>query len=361
MKIDLHEVTVRDLVDGYKDDGAEGVVGYGGLLDIRPPYQRNFIYNDKQRNAVIDTIQRGFPLNVMYWSDRGNKTYEIIDGQQRSVSVAKYVNNEFSLNQLYFHNLPKDQQGHILDYRLMVYVCDGTDSEKLKWFETINIAGAELTRQELRNAVYAGPWVTDAKRYFSRPGCPAVRLGKDYMKGSWNRQDYLETAIKWHSEGGKIEEYMANMQHQHTAVNLWNYFQSAIAWIKATFTTYRKCMNRVDWGPLYNEYGEIDLDPVAIEGEVHELVDDDDVQGKAGIYPYVLTRDERHLNIRRFSQSTRQKVYERQERTCMSCRHCFDIYHMEADHIKPWSQGGKTTEDNCQMLCKDCNRRKSDK
>ena len=207
MKIELLDLTVRELVEDYEDDGEDGVTGYGGKLDIRPPFQREFIYKDKERNAVIDSILKGFPLNVMYWSDRENGEFEIIDGQQRTISVAQYVDGDFSIEGKYFHNLPSDKQELILDYKLMVYVCTGTDSEKLEWFKTINIAGKELTNQELRNAVYAGTWLSDAKRYFSRNGCAAYQIGNDYVKGRPNRQEYLETAIKWIS-GDSIEDYM---------------------------------------------------------------------------------------------------------------------------------------------------------
>ncbi len=358
MKIELREIPVRELVEEYIDDGEGGVMGYGGRLDIRPPYQREFIYSDSQRDAVITTIQNGFPLNVMYWAVRVDGSFEVIDGQQRTISIAQYVSGDFSLNGLYFHNLPADGKERIQDYRLMVYVCDGTDSERLKWFETINIAGEKLTRQELRNAVYAGSWVMDAKRYFSRSGCAAYQIGRDYMAGSAIRQEYLETAIRWHS-GGAIEEYMGQHQHNPTAVTLWNYYQSVIGWVEATFTTKRKDMKGVDWGGLYNDYKDTPIDPTAIETETARLVMDDDVTRKAGIYPYLLTRNERHLNIRAFSPATRQKVYERQDGICNACKGNFDIAEMEADHVTPWSEGGRTEEENCQMLCRDCNRRKS--
>lgn len=209
MKIELREITIKELSDGYQDNAEAGVVGYGGKLDIRPPYQREFIYKDKQRDAVIDTVRKDFPLNVMYWAVREDGGYEVIDGQQRTLSVCQYVNGDFSIKGLAFHNLQDDQQGQILGYKLMVYFCTGTASEKLDWFKTINIAGEKLTDQELRNAVYAGPWTADAKRYFSKTGCAGYGLANDYVKGSPIRQEYLETAIEWHAEAtsaGTIEE-----------------------------------------------------------------------------------------------------------------------------------------------------------
>ena len=302
MKIELLDLTVQELVEDYIDDGEGGVTGYGGKLDIRPPFQREFIYKEKQRDAVIDSILKGFPLNVMYWADREDGTFEIIDGQQRTISIAQYVEGDFSVEGIYFHNLPSDKEKLILDYKLMVYVCTGTDSEKLEWFKTINIAGEELTNQELRNAVYAGPWLSDAKRYFSRNGCPANGIGNAYVSGSTIRQDYLETAIKWISKDS-IEDYMGTHQHDEDAVPLWEYFQSVIEWIESTFTKKRpKFMKGVDWGSLHNEFKDADLDADEIEEETARLILDDDVTKKTGIYPYILTREEKHLNIRAFQK-----------------------------------------------------------
>ena len=359
MRIELLDLTVRELVEDYEDDEEGGVSGYGGKLDIRPPFQREFIYKDKQRNAVIDSILKGFPLNVMYWADRGDGTFEIIDGQQRTISIAQYVEGDFSFNKQYFHNLPSDIEDKIYDYKLMVYVCSGTDSEKLEWFKTINIAGEKLTNQELRNAVYAGTWLSDAKRYFSRNGCPAYRIGNAYVNGSPIRQDYLETAIKWISEDS-IEDYMGTHQHDADALPLWEYFQSVIEWVEATFTNTRpQIMRGVDWGTLYNDFKDADLDADEIEQETARLILDDDVTRNAGIYPYILTREEKHLNIRAFTDNMKQKVYAKQSGICVICEDKFRNEEMEADHIRPWSEGGKTNEDNCQMLCKTCNREKS--
>ena len=358
MKIELKKVTVRELVSDYRDDGEGGVVGYGGKLDIRPPFQREFVYRDKQREAVVRTVMSGFPLNVMYWADREDGTFEIIDGQQRTISIAQYVQGDFSLDGRYFHSLQADEQDAILDYELTIYACTGTDSEKLAWFKVINIAGETLRPQELRNAVYAGPWLADARAYFSRPNGPAQGLGSRYLSGSPIRQDYLETVLKWISDGG-IEEYMSAHQHEPDAGELWHYFRSVIDWTQATFRRKRASMKSVDWGPLYEQHHERDdLDPVRLEAEVAKLHKDDDVKKKPGIYPYVLTRDEKHLNIRAFTSSMREAAYERQAGICARCGEHFDLGAMEADHIDPWSAGGKTTPENCQMLCRPCNRRK---
>lgn len=365
MKIDLKAIKIRALTNGYEDNEEDGVVGFGNKLDIRPPYQREFIYNDKQRDAVINTITKDFPLNVMYWAVRGDGKYEIIDGQQRTISICQYVNNDFSINGLAFHNLTKDNQEQILDYELMVYFCEGSDSEKLEWFKTINIAGEKLTDQELRNAVYSGSWVTDAKKYFSKTKCVAYQVGSDYLNGSPIRQDYLETAIKWISNS-QIKDYMSKHHHDPNASALWIYFQSVISWIEAVFPkkynkNRKKFMKGVDWGTLFNQYKDEILNADKLEKEIAKLILDDDVNKKSGIYPYTLTRNEKYLSIRSFTDSMKQKVYEKQKGICTKCREYFEINEMEADHITPWHEGGKTIEENCQMLCKECNRRKSGK
>ena len=360
MEIILHQIKVRDLVEGYVDNQEDGVRAYGGRLDVRPPYQREFVYKEKQRDAVIDTLTQGFPLNVMYWAVRDDGTYEIIDGQQRTLSICQYVNGDYAFMFRYFHNLTDDEQRQILDYDLQVYFCSGTDSEKLRWFKTINIAGEELTEQELRNAVYAGSWLADAKRYFSKNGCAAYNMGKPYVSGEVNRQAYLETAIRWISEGN-IETYMGKHQHDSNAVQLWNHFCNVINWVKALSPNYRREIKGVDWGTLYRLYHEGDYNAVTLEMEVKKLMADSDVQRKKGIYQYVFDHDERHLDIRAFDDNMKREVYERQLGVCPICGQYFDIEQMEADHIVPWCKGGRTVADNCQMLCRKCNREKGGK
>ena len=335
-------------------------MGYSGKLDIRPPYQREFIYKDKQRDAVVDTVTKEFPLNVMYWAVRDDGNFEIIDGQQRTISVCQYVTGDFAFQGRYFHNLQDDEKEQILSYPLTVYQCSGADSERLNWFRIINIAGEKLTDQELRNAVYSGSWVTDAKPYFSKNQCPAWGLGSDYLRGRPIRQDFLETVIKWIS-GGDIEEYMAQRQHEPSANELWLYFQAVIAWVKATFPEYRREMKGVAWGELYNEHKDEPLDPAKIEDEVARLMADDDVTKKKGIYLYVLTPEEKYLNIRAFTNNQKRSAYEGQKGICPVCKKHFPLEEMEADHITPWHEGGKTVPENCQMLCVDDNRRKGGK
>ena len=370
MQIELKEITVRDLTNGYVDNEEDGVVGFDGKLDIRPPYQREFVYKDKQREAVIDTVTKGFPLNVMYWAMKEDGSYEVIDGQQRTISISQYINGDFAYMMRYFHNLQKDEQEEILDYKLMVYFCSGTDSEKLEWFKTINIAGEELTEQELRNAVYSGSWVTEAKKYFSRNGCVAYSMGHQYMGGTVNRQDYLETAIDWIAKRDKtiIEKYMATHQHDTNANELWLYFKSVIDWVSAVFPKYRKEMKGIEWGILFNAYKDDNsLDPKTLEAKISELMQDEDVGSKKGIYEYLLTGKEKHLNIRAFSDKQKREAYERQKGICPVCvknkseKIHYELNEMEADHITPWHEGGKTEAVNCQMLCRECNRRKSGK
>jgi hypothetical protein len=361
MKIDLHRMTVRDVIDGYKDSNEEGVTAYSDKLDIRPKYQREFVYTGKQRDEVIHSIKKNFPLNVMYWvkTDQGN--FEVLDGQQRTISIAQYVNNDFSLDDRYFHNLTKEEQDQILDYELMIYFCEGTDKERLDWFKIINIVGEKLTDQELRNAVYTGPWLSDAKLKFSKSNCVAYLLANDtgsLVSGSPIRQEYLETALSWINDG-EIEDYMARHQHNTDANELWDYFQNVIAWVRRTFTSYRREMSSVEWGKLYNEFRDAVQDTDKLEAEIKELMQDEDVTKKSGIYPYILTREEKYLSIRAFTDTMKREAYERQNGICPICKKEWDISEMEADHITPWVKGGLTTADNCQMLCQEDNRRKS--
>lgn len=366
MKIDLHRLKVKDVVTGYEDNAELGVVAFDGKLNIRPKYQREFVYDDKHRKEVIRSVKQNFPLNVMYWAVNDEGTYEVLDGQQRTISIAQYVNGDFSLDERYFHNLTREEQEQILDYELMIYFCEGTDKEKLDWFEVINIAGVVLTDQERRNAVYTGPWLSDAKLKFSKSNCAAYLLSNDggaLVGGSPIRQELLETAISWISEG-QVAEYMAKHQHDENADELWNYFQEVINWVRQVFPYYRHEMKSVGWGPLYNQFKDDGLDAEKLESEIKTLMQDEDVTKKSGIYTYVLTRKESHLNIRAFTDNMKREAYERQEGVCIArnavCGNAhFEISEMEADHITPWSEGGHTDAANCQMICKDDNRRKS--
>lgn len=364
MNITETKVKIRDLVVDYTDNDEEGVTAYDGKLDVRPAYQREFVYNEKQERAVIHSIMNGFPLNTLYWNKTGEDTYEVLDGQQRTLSICHYVNGDFALNFQYFHNLEQDQKDQILDYELTVYVCDGDDSEKLEWFEVINTVGSPLNAQELRNAVYHGEWLTQCKRRFSKTGGAAVVVGDGYMKGSPIRQDYLETVLRWVSDGN-IEDYMARNQHEGNHEDLWNYYRDVIQWAQRVFpqsdTTvqdYNKLLKKVDWGTLYNQYKDEDINLEGREARLRELLTDDEVTKRVGVFEYFIGGDEKVLNIRTFSDKEKTQMYDRQEGICTSCDTHFAIGDMEGDHIVPWSQGGKTNLDNGQMICKPCNRAK---
>lgn len=363
MKIEMHKVQVRDLCEDFVDAGEEGVRGYSGKLNIRPKYQREFVYDAKKRNAVIETVSKGFPLNTMYWAVAGDD-FELMDGQQRTISICQFVNNDFSLEidgtTKYFHSLTADRQKAILDYELSIYVCEGSDSEKLDWFKIINIAGSPLTDQELRNAVYTGPWLTDAKTWFSKTGAPAAQIGDKLVNGTPIRQELLERALEWIS-GGKehIEKYMSAHQHDADAKELWDYFESVIDWVNATFPHYRKEMKGLPWGPLYNAHRYDKLDPVALEERISELMQDREITKLSGIYEYLLTGSERTLNLRSFDDRDKRGAYEKQKGICPVCTKHYKYEDMEGDHIEPWHKGGKTVAENCQMLCKRDNRLKS--
>jgi hypothetical protein len=258
-----------------------------------------------------------------------------------------------------FQNLTATEQEQILDYKLMIYFCEGDDKEKLDWFKIINIAGEKLTPQELRNAVYTGAWLSDAKLKFSKTGCAAYRLSNKYVNGSPIRQEILETAIDWISKND-IEGYMSEHQHDANANALWTYFKNTIDWVMLTFPEYRREMKGIRWGELYDRYHDEQFDTDILEQEIKRLMSDDDVTNKKGIYKYVLSHDEKTLSIRAFTDSQKREAYERQNGICAKCQKHFAIEEMQADHITPWSKGGKTIAGNCKMLCADCNRRKSD-
>ena len=377
MKIELKKIMIRDVVEGYVDDAELGVHGFGGKLDIRPPYQREFIYGEKDKKAVINTVLHNFPLNTMYWMVRDDGTYEVLDGQQRTISIAQYFNNCFSIDidgsPHTFASLSDEEKKVFLDYELYVYFCKGSDKERLDWFKTINVYGEKVNMQEIRNAVYVCEWLIDAKRYFSKNYCPAHDIGSKYLNGSAIRQDYLETAISWiadfegvvASNGSKdvISEYMANRKsgNEKQAVGLWNYFNNVINWVKAIYPEYNKAMKGIEWGLYYNKYKDNDYDPKEMMAEVHRLIDDDDVQSTRGIYEYLLDGDEKHLNLRQFSEKDKQKKYQEIKGICKKCGKHFEYEQMEGDHILPWHDGGKTVYDNLAMLCKHCNREKSGK
>jgi len=370
MTIKQIEVTVGDIARGYINNEEQGIRGYGGQLDIRPPYQREFIYNESEQQAVISTVLKGYPLNVMYWVRRSEDAecpYEVMDGQQRTLSLCEYVDGKFAYDFKNFFNQPADIQKLILDYPLTIYLCEGEPSEKLEWFKTINIAGKPLNEQEINNAVYAGPFVTDAKRHFSKSNCGAYRLGKDLVNGTPIRQEFLKKALEWMAEHetreGKPQSvvgYMAEHQHDPNANNLWTYFQNVLNWTITNFDLkkFKKIMKGLNWALYYDKYHSTTLDTADLASRISKLILDSDVQKQVGIIPYVLTGDERHLDLRGFPEDIKLAVWEKQHHICPSCQKEFDYEFMEGDHITPWREGGRTVIENCQMLCRECNRRK---
>lgn len=370
MTIKQIEVTVRDITRGYINNDEQGVRGYNGQLDIRPPYQREFIYNEKEQQAVITTVLNGYPLNVMYWVKRSEDAecpYEVMDGQQRTLSLCEYVDGKFSYDFKNFFNQPNDIQERILNYKLTVYVCEGEPSEKLEWFKTINIAGKALNEQEINNAIYAGPFVSDAKRHFSKSNCGAYRLGKDLVNGTPIRQDYLKKALEWMADHETREGhrqtpvgYMAAHQHDPNANNLWSYFQQVLNWAITNFDMrrFKRIMKGLDWALYYDTYSKKTLNTSEMAQQISVLMRDSEIQRLNGIIPYVLTGDERHLDLRTFPDDIKMTVWEQQKHICPHCGKEFDFEFMEGDHITPWREGGRTVVENCQMLCRECNRRK---
>jgi len=369
MKIQPKNIKISDLVKEYVNNDEEGVIGYGGKLNIRPKYQREFVYGEKERNLVIDTVFKGFPLSVFYWAVNDQEGYEIIDGQQRTISICEFVAGNFSIkhplnnSDVYFHSLQPDEVKKILDYEISVYLCEGEASEKLAWFEVINIAGKVLTDQELRNAVYSGPWVSDARKYFSKTRCYASNVAGDYLSGSAIRQDYLETIIKWKSNND-INKYMSKHQYDNDASELKEYFDNVFEWVKSIYPNYRKEMNGIDWGILYNTYNVLEFNSENLEKKIQELYKNEEVTKQKGIFSYLITGDERHLSLKTFTSQVKARVYEKQSGICIEpdgCGEEFEISQMDADHIIPWNRNGKTVEENCQLLCASCNRAKSDR
>lgn len=374
MNIEPRKIKIRDIFQNYADNGDDGVFAYGGRLAIRPAYQREFVYNLEQAEAVIQTVLKGYPLNVMYWVKTGEDCYEVLDGQQRTLSVMQYLRHQFPITldgkKFYWDALPDDKYNRIMDYEFMIYVCEGAESEKLEWFRVVNIAGEKLTEQELRNSVYTGAWLSDAKLHFSKRNCAAKKLSDKYITGDPNRQELLEKALKGICEFQQIKditEYMAQHKSDPDADELWQYFQDVIHWTEKIFPQYYRDMKGLDWCHLYNRYHENYYNSAVMAAEVKRLHEDSfEVQKPKGIYEFLLCRDTdpyagRLLNLRAFEEKDKQAAYSRQNGICPVCGQHFEYDEMEGDHILPWSKGGKTTGENCQMLCKPCNGKKSDK
>ncbi len=372
MKITQHNIKVKDVFDGFVDDGEDGVFAYGGKLTIRPPYQREFVYDLKKQENVIHTILKGYPLNTMYWVKTGEDTFEVLDGQQRTLSAMQFLSHKLQITldgkTFYNDSLPDDLYNRLMDYELMVYICEGDESEKLAWFEVVNTGGVVLNSQELRNSVYTGSWLSDAKRHFSKRNCAAKGLSDKYIKADPIRQELLEKALIGITEYQGLKDittYMADHRSDGDADELWQYFQDVIGWVQKIFPKYYSDMKSVDWCHLYNKYSQNTYNSTTLGDEVKKLHEDREVQKPSGIYEYLLCKDTdpfagKLLNLRTFDDDDKMLVYEKQNHECAMCKRIFAYVDMAGDHIKPWSKGGKTELSNLQMLCKDCNSKKSD-
>ncbi|QFR22501.1 GmrSD restriction endonuclease domain-containing protein [Schleiferilactobacillus harbinensis] len=377
--------TVNQIVDGfvYNEYEGKGLFGLSGQLTIQPEYQRNYIYSEGgKENACIDSLLKGYPLGLIYFNKLPDGTFEVLDGQQRITSIGRYVTGKFSItdnqgNQNYFHGLSQDQQATIMNSKLLVYECEGTESEIKEWFKTINITGIPLNDQELANAVYSGPFVTKAKEIFSNSQNANIQKWSAYIKGSPNRQDYLKTALKWVSQGN-IDSYMSEHRYDNNVDELNTYFNTVIDWVSTVFISIDSPMRGLDWGALYDAYHKNSYNPQVLDKIVKQLVADDEVTKNSGIYEYVLSGQNKPelLSLRSFSVVDKKAKYAEQTNyaekkgisNCPDCvsdpsRHnetkIWNYSEMEGDHRIPWSKGGKTERDNLIMLCKYHNTKKS--
>ena len=377
MKGYYKEITIKDLVEGYQEDDEGKVQGYGGKLEIRPAYQREYIHENNPvfKENLIQSIYNQRPINLIYWAlnDDGDG-YELLDGQQRIITICRYVaKNEFAIKiddfdmPLTYHNLTGEPEirKKIDDYKLWIYVCEGTSFEKLKWFETINTGAEKLYPQELRNAICNGPWVTDAKRYFTKRGNQATMCSR-YMSGRRERQDHFQEIIIWNigsKEHDDIYAFMRERKEDLDAKPLWKYFKEVAGWIDSLFPKNVGERAKAEWGRLHREYAGNDYDPAHTKKRFGELFDDYEVTKKVGIYEYILSgeHDEKHLNLRQFTKELKKKILKDQGGVCRYCKEEITMDQAHADHIKPWSKGGKTEESNCQVLCVSCNLEKGAK
>ncbi len=383
-------ITIAEICKGfvYNELEGKGLFGLSGKLVIQPEYQRNYLYlKQKKEEAVIQSVLKEYPLGLLYFNKVGPDKYEVLDGQQRITSLGRFVKGKFPLYDEtglahYFNALPADQIKKINETKLTVYICEGEESEIKAWFKTINIAGIPLNQQEISNAVYSGPFVTAAKAEFSNSQNANVQKWGAYIKGDVSRQDYLRTALEWVAKStgnDAIDAYMSKHRYDTNITELKTYFTSVIDWISETFTDVESEMRGLEWGRLYETYHNTPYDPAEVSAKVHELYADAAVKKRAGVFEYILGGciDPRLLEIRVFEESTKKLVYAQQKQAAeaqgiSNCPLCalgtdnnkariWKLSEMDADHVTAWSRGGKTTVDNCQMLCKTHNRAKGNK
>ena len=386
MKTELRHYTVKKVSKGfvYSEIEGKGLFGLDGDLTIQPEYQRNYIYADGKKDvAVIESILKGYPLGLIYFNKTENGQFEVLDGQQRITSFGRFITEKFAIKdengmEQYFRSLPTDKQSKILNHKLLVYICEGTESQIKEWFQTINIAGVPLNRQEVLNAVYSGSFVTLARAEFSNSQNANIQKWSAYIRGSANRQDFLERALDWVSRGN-ISDYLSSHRHKDNLTELKGYFTSVIDWVSSVFLDVEKEMCGLDWGRLYETYHNTPYKPKTISEQVKALYADPYVKNRKGVFEYILGGcvDTKLLDVRIFDKATKRSVYDQQTTKAKSdkvsnCPLCaighdankskiWPLSGMDADHVSAWSKGGATDTNNCEMLCKTHNRAKGNK
>lgn len=389
MKTELKTYVVQEIVDGFVYDEFEGkgLFGLNGKLTIQPEYQRNYIYAEKKKDApVVHSLLLGYPLGLLYFNKLDDGSLEVLDGQQRITSFGRYITGWFAIQQngleTYFNGLAKDKQEKILNSEILVYECEGTETEIKDWFRTINTAGVPLNNQELLNAVYSGPFTTLGKAEFSNSRNANIMKWNDYIRGTANNQDFWERALEWISHGiDYIPAYMSRHRHKSDISEVKNHFNSVIDWVANTFIESKPEMKGLEWGRLYQTFSANKYDPEVLSAQVKELYGDASVHNRRGIWEYLLggskKEDMKLLDIRFFDEKIKKVVYARQKEKAeregkSNCSYCaigegaakikiWNLTDMDADHIEPWSKGGQATEDNCEMLCKPHNRAKGNR
>lgn len=382
------DITVKEICDGfvYNELEGKGLFGLSGKLTIQPEYQRNYIYasdGGRREVAVIESILKGYPLGLIYFNTVSPDRFEILDGQQRITSIGRYVTDKFAVKdergmEQYFSGISVDKKAKILETKLLIYECEGTESEIKEWFRTINIAGVPLNNQELLNAVYSGPFVTLCKEEFSNSQNANIQKWSAYVSGSANRQEFLERALDWVSKGN-IGEYMSRHRSDQTIAELKAYFNTVIDWVSGVFTDVESEMRGLEWGRLHEEYHKKAYDPAKVSAEVHALYGDPYVKNRKGVFEYILggSVDTKLLEVRVFDDATKKSVYAAQtskaeakgKSNCPLCAVGHDankdkiwkLAEMDADHVTAWSKGGATSAKNCQMLCRTHNRAKGNR
>jgi len=380
------DITVEAICEGfvYNELEGKGLFGLSGTLTIQPEYQRNYIYADGKRDvAVIESILKGYPLGLIYFNKTDENKFEVLDGQQRITSFGRFVTNKFAIidqngMQQYFSGIAQDKQKKILETKMLIYICEGEESEIKEWFRTINIAGVPLNDQEINNAVYSGPFVTLAKEEFSNSQNANIQKWSAYIRGSANRQDFMERALEWVSKGN-IVDYMSRHRYETNITELKNYFNSVIDWASSVFEDVESEMCGLEWGRLYQTYHKTPYSPKKVSEEVRTLYSDPYLKNRRGVFEYILggSTDTKLLDIRIFDEATKKSTYSKQtkeatKKETSNCPLCalgnntnknkiYTIKEMDADHVTAWSKGGSTDAKNCEMLCKTHNRAKGNK